>query len=240
MPTTPEEQAMIRAICADPWDDGPRLIYADWLDENGSAWHLQEVIRVQIHCGPMRSYTGYANSELIWHDKEATPDAPKLCRDLYGDFPGEVVVQRGFPMEWRCHEEDYKKHARDVFSRWPLVKVELTDRQPWVETVDLTPRAQEASWIRLHPWDARPYILLEGIFDALQDGERVEPVHASGMLGSLPVQRVYRDKPEMPGGISRTVTHTAWRDSMADLCQATVAYGRQLAGLPPLTSSVAR
>ncbi len=41
-----ERDALLAAICANPEDDTPRLVFADWLDENGSAkW--AELIRVE-------------------------------------------------------------------------------------------------------------------------------------------------------------------------------------------------
>jgi uncharacterized protein (TIGR02996 family) len=40
-------EALLRAVLADPDDDAPRLIYADWLDENGDP-DRAEFIRVQV------------------------------------------------------------------------------------------------------------------------------------------------------------------------------------------------
>lgn len=40
------EDALIAGICSHPDDDTPRLVYADWLDENGRA-EVAELIRVQ-------------------------------------------------------------------------------------------------------------------------------------------------------------------------------------------------
>ncbi len=42
-----DEEALLRAVIADPDDDAPRLIYADWLDENGQC-ERAEFIRIQI------------------------------------------------------------------------------------------------------------------------------------------------------------------------------------------------
>jgi uncharacterized protein (TIGR02996 family) len=42
-----ERQDFVRAICAAPEDDAPRLVFADWCDENGEG-ELAEFIRVQI------------------------------------------------------------------------------------------------------------------------------------------------------------------------------------------------
>jgi uncharacterized protein (TIGR02996 family) len=39
--------ALLRAICENPDDDAPRLVYADWLDEHGDP-RQAEFIRVQI------------------------------------------------------------------------------------------------------------------------------------------------------------------------------------------------
>src|SRR5438132_5256775 len=43
---TADELAFLRLILADPDADGPRLVYADWLDEHGQA-DRAEFIRVQ-------------------------------------------------------------------------------------------------------------------------------------------------------------------------------------------------
>jgi uncharacterized protein (TIGR02996 family) len=42
-----EREALLRAVCESPDDDTPRLVYADWLDENGEP-ERAEFIRVQI------------------------------------------------------------------------------------------------------------------------------------------------------------------------------------------------
>lgn len=45
-PTTPQA-AFLQAICESPHDDGPRLMYADWLEERGEQLERAEFIRVQ-------------------------------------------------------------------------------------------------------------------------------------------------------------------------------------------------
>src|SRR5262245_44628998 len=41
------EQALLSAVCAEPEDDGLRLVYADWLEEQGRS-DRAEFIRVQV------------------------------------------------------------------------------------------------------------------------------------------------------------------------------------------------
>lgn len=43
---TPEEQPFLDAIIAEPADDRPRLVFADWLEEQGQS-DRAEFIRVQ-------------------------------------------------------------------------------------------------------------------------------------------------------------------------------------------------
>lgn len=42
-----EREALLRAVCEDPDDDTPRLVFADWLDENGEP-ERAELIRLQV------------------------------------------------------------------------------------------------------------------------------------------------------------------------------------------------
>jgi len=42
-----DRDALLRAICENPDDDAPRLIYADWLDEHGDPLQA-EFIRIQV------------------------------------------------------------------------------------------------------------------------------------------------------------------------------------------------
>ena len=51
---TATDTAFLRTILADPDDDAPRLIYADWLDENGDS-DRAEFIRLQVR---LASYAG--------------------------------------------------------------------------------------------------------------------------------------------------------------------------------------
>ena len=47
MTTAADGLGLLDAILADPADDAPRLVYADWLDENGQA-ERAEFIRLQV------------------------------------------------------------------------------------------------------------------------------------------------------------------------------------------------
>ena len=49
--------ALMRAILADPACDTPRLVYADWLEENGEA-ERAEFVRIQVRIGEIQRGCG--------------------------------------------------------------------------------------------------------------------------------------------------------------------------------------
>ena len=51
-----EREALLRAICENPDDDTPRLVFADWLQENGEEQRA-EFIRVQIEQSKLKPQT---------------------------------------------------------------------------------------------------------------------------------------------------------------------------------------
>ncbi len=61
------EDALLRAVLADPDDDAPRLILADWLDEHGQA-ERAEFIRLQIALANMSPGTGQGSDDEVWCD----------------------------------------------------------------------------------------------------------------------------------------------------------------------------
>jgi uncharacterized protein (TIGR02996 family) len=77
-----DRDALLRAICENPDDDAPRLIYADWLDEHGDP-RQAEFIRVQI--------------ELA---HEATADRADALRNREGELRNELKRGRYLTSNW--------------------------------------------------------------------------------------------------------------------------------------------
>lgn len=100
---TDEEQAFLDSIISNRDDDAPRLIYADWLDEQGHAAHA-EFIRVQI--------------ELAKYKIQACPNRrrdPRLPDTLYG-FP--VVVDSSEC--GKCRYCSLKKREEELYGSWEV------------------------------------------------------------------------------------------------------------------------
>jgi uncharacterized protein (TIGR02996 family) len=70
-PMTPDEIAFIASIKANPEDDMPRLVFADWLEENGQS-ERAEFIRVSIEA--MRVFNSGD------HNGEVSPENCVTCQ----------------------------------------------------------------------------------------------------------------------------------------------------------------
>jgi uncharacterized protein (TIGR02996 family) len=103
-----DRDALLRAICDNPDDDAPRLIYADWLDEHGDQ-NLAEFVRVQIELASVSESTrsthpllareaelfGQRKSwkNIVGHDNQTVVnfDLDKFHRGFHHVWVGEVI-----------------------------------------------------------------------------------------------------------------------------------------------------
>jgi uncharacterized protein (TIGR02996 family) len=216
-----------RSICETPRDDMPRLIFADWLEENGHEGQA-EFIRLQIRTPePELDGADWANvdrayeptrkrgqSLLTAHWREWTWPVAELdgARPHHGSF------SRGFLCSLTMPSKLFIQNACAVFSIHPITKVELSNRgtlygrragENYVVEffdADLTKRGRRAT-------------RLPGPIFAFLDRVGI-PCTLRGARAELCVRR--------EGGMS-------WRYGEEIISRAAVAYGRHQAGLPPLT-----
>ena len=114
-----EREAFLRAIFADPDNDMPRLVFADWLDEQGeSAW--AELIRLQCEIYPLRPSNVEINpvlleremalyEELGWDEDDRT-----VSRGMYCE--GTMLP---FNVDWLENGEDwFRELASGEYHAW--------------------------------------------------------------------------------------------------------------------------
>lgn len=150
-----DQRALLNTILANPDDDAPRLIYADWLDENEQAEHA-EFIRLQIELSLMNpkecnqgtcNQAGYGpcsfcrqrdelenKIDLIWNTLNKTGPAisdfsamryVKKESDIEVPYPLSIV-RRGFIDEIRCRAKDWEQHGDAILADHPVRTVKLT------------------------------------------------------------------------------------------------------------------
>jgi uncharacterized protein (TIGR02996 family) len=122
----PGYEPFLRAICADPEDDTVRLVYADWLDENGDP-ERAEFIRLQIEYEWRRAartcdsafwgrYTAMVRNEGGW--RHELPRLPGIS------WPG--FFRRGFPHEVAVSDGRHLvRNGEAVFEATPVDTVSV-------------------------------------------------------------------------------------------------------------------
>jgi uncharacterized protein (TIGR02996 family) len=140
--------ALFLAICAQPWEDTPRLAYADWLDENGDP-RRAEYIRLEV-----------AIEERIRRRQTLSPNQVARRQQLHAferkwmkklpKLPGvkwEVMFERGFPRNVNTTSATaFLKHAEVIYRSAPVGW--LTIRSVSAKTVVELPRSPYLSRLR--------------------------------------------------------------------------------------------
>lgn len=147
------DRDFLAEILAHPDDDGPRLIYADWLEEQGNP--RGEFIRVQCELaaltkpemrgGPMYGSTSYGQVKRYVRDPRDVPRYSKLlsrqvellnrhaaswCAPLSPHATG-VLFDRGCVEGLKTAAENFVAHAPQWYLMYPLRQLRLAAVSDW-------------------------------------------------------------------------------------------------------------
>jgi uncharacterized protein (TIGR02996 family) len=121
----PLRDSFLQCIAQHPGDDTPRLVYADWLEEqdNPADQARGEFIRCQIRADnpndPERVQAAHRGAELLDLHR-AEWEAP--LRELGAE---DVSFARGFPMGIRIPYRDFMAQADRIFAAAPVTSLDL-------------------------------------------------------------------------------------------------------------------
>ncbi len=158
--------AFLADIIARPDDDTPRLIFADWLTDNGEP-EQAEFIRVQCELEPLRIHPFKINCPVCWHKAylENRQDVFDLQRVLLPLPPGEYIWRRGFVHTVRCTCAGWLERGPAIVRQQPVQRVQLSDRKPLLVHGPQTvwgwlrnPIYDEAATLPDEPW-LLPFVL---------------------------------------------------------------------------------
>lgn len=119
------EQAFLETIFEQPEDDGPRLVYADWLEEHGQTARA-ELIRVQIEL-PRATPRSRERTALAKREKALLAEHKA---DWFPEFEGwkasHYAVRRGFVDAIEVRGQLFLDKLEEQFRRQPIYDVNLT------------------------------------------------------------------------------------------------------------------
>lgn len=108
---TDTELAFLRAICLQPMSDELRLVYADYLDENGQP-ERAEFIRLQ--CQLVAEYTGFRRREWKLLSQLPRPAWTFGIEQRFGGDGGRIEWSRGFLSTLTCSWADWLRVAPEI------------------------------------------------------------------------------------------------------------------------------
>jgi uncharacterized protein (TIGR02996 family) len=125
-----ECDALLAAVCAAPDDDLPRLVFADWCDENGEE-DRAEFIRVQVELtkgviGKKRVALLKREQELLKEHRAAWTDNIREFTDDFRDEP--IRFRRGFVEDISINDELLERHGDELFRRAPIRTLRMGDQ----------------------------------------------------------------------------------------------------------------
>jgi len=132
-PGMADAAAFLAAITADPDDDLPRLLYADWLDLRSDP--RGEFIRLQIADEP----AGRARAD------ELQRQFGRLWAGPLRDWAYVVNFSRGFPEQVALPAEDFVQFADEIVRVAPVRRVTLINARKWIPDLVRLPALRRLS-----------------------------------------------------------------------------------------------
>jgi uncharacterized protein (TIGR02996 family) len=139
------ERAFWESIREAPEDDVPRLVYSDWLEENGQPQRA-ELIRVQCQLARLPAYDERA--QALWlrshrlictHRAEWVGPLEALATGRYSDWGISVALRRGLPEHLDTDAGEFLEHAGELFRLAPLRSVHIHE--------GANPALAECAWL---------------------------------------------------------------------------------------------
>jgi uncharacterized protein (TIGR02996 family) len=130
---TSDERTFLDAICAQPDDDTARLVFADWLTENGQP-DRGEFIRVEIELA--RTPPGTDSDErrrrvLFDRRTELLKQHQTTWLAPFTPFAKDSAFERGFVQELEVSAHTFLQNAEQWFALTPLTRVKITSCHVW-------------------------------------------------------------------------------------------------------------
>ena len=127
-----ERELLLRAVCENPDDDTPRLVFADWLQEHGDEARA-EFIRLQIRLATVPAEE--QNAEDLVREVELLQayqaDWTEPLRDFEGSRGDYYEFRRGFVEGISSDGEVMVEEGERLFALAPIRELYLADEEEY-------------------------------------------------------------------------------------------------------------
>jgi uncharacterized protein (TIGR02996 family) len=120
------EAELLRAIAADLYDDAPRLVYADWLEQKGET-ERAELIRVQCELEPVRhryelerAAALHAREDELLAERYEEHELPEALRGR--ELGAELSWARGLPDTASMPARTFLQHGEQLRELYPTLR----------------------------------------------------------------------------------------------------------------------
>jgi len=131
-----DDEGFLARICELPDDDGPRLIFADWLDEQGDA--RGEFIRVQIALAKLPPHD-HRRAELARTERALSGLFSDLWAEPFRGLATGPVFRRGFVDEVKVTARQFLARPRELFAAGPIRRLHILDAAGRLPSVMASP-----------------------------------------------------------------------------------------------------
>lgn len=166
-----DEEAFLRAIAANPDDDTPRLVYADWLDDSGRP-EQAEFVRVSVELGQQVNPSS-SDYYLLWKRKEdllhkhGTEFFPPALKDVVFNYHLSAIRQT------QPDEAAAKKEAEQTTKKTLERQMSYSSERGIMTFLELTPRQFIESAPSLFPRTAISRVTFAG--QRLDENNEINP-----------------------------------------------------------------
>lgn len=140
MPTPSEEATFLPAILGRPHDDGPRLIYADFLDESDSSSDRARAELIRLQCALSRLPRDHARrEELVGLEAELLHKFLPRWTDHLRDLTLGVEFRRGIPDSVVVDTAAFLARGEELLRRAPVQRVRFHDASRSISRLAVCP-----------------------------------------------------------------------------------------------------
>jgi uncharacterized protein (TIGR02996 family) len=144
------EEGLLHDVCSNPDDMAPRLVYADWLEEQGDPKSLAraEFIRVQVELagGPDEKRA----KVLRRREEELLAEWGKAWAKPVRKFFSKLTFRRGFVERATLKALTFVEHAPTFLSLTPLRHAKLRDPKDHVDRLTACPHLERLDSLSLN------------------------------------------------------------------------------------------